>query len=114
MFPKRTKIQFKKHLCYFSWFSYSFYRFLCVFIEVSTELIMCKGRPLYMNTNITVGWDRSSDLQITRKASRPLTQRGTLFVVNPPRVFAVKHAYFMVFYGTYLMVLLWLFWVLWF
>ena len=29
----------------------------------------CKGQPLYMNTNIAAVWDRSGDLQITRKAS---------------------------------------------
>ena len=42
-----------------------------------------------MNANIAVGWDRSGDLRITRKASWPLAQRGALILVNPPRVFAV-------------------------
>ena len=35
------------------------------------------------------------DLQITRKASWPLAQRGALFLVDPEMVFAVTLAYFL-------------------
>ena len=42
-----------------------------------------------LHANIAVGRDRTPVPRIMRNASWPLTQRGALFFVNPPWVFAV-------------------------
>ena len=38
-------------------------------VQITLGVTKCKGLPFYMNANIAVGWDRSGDLRITRKAS---------------------------------------------
>ena len=73
-------------------------------VHCSGIMYNCKGLPfsqrlprLTLHTMSWAGidlatWDRSRDLRITRKASWPLAHRGALFLVYPPRVFAVTQS----------------------